>query len=135
MDLCKCLKQNKLYARTALLMYCKIIEMINMYQIKPTYLNTDIIKLSLCKRVPVTVELEPPTGTYWKQNWRIIACSSAYISLKHLCIFASWKERKQFTIGWCYLKMNQRSQKIYKLLKDSFHLCSTRVPHGWKFHR
>lgn len=58
-----CLKQNKTNARTALQMYCKIIEMIHMYQIKPTYLNTDTTKLNLYTRVPVNVQMEPPTGT------------------------------------------------------------------------
>lgn len=37
--------------------------MIHMYQIKPTYLNTDTTKLNLYTRVPVTVQMEPPTGT------------------------------------------------------------------------
>lgn len=122
MNLCKCLKQNIMYAWTALQMTCKIIEMI---QLSSTYLSTDPTKLGLYKRVTMTVVWEPPTGTDCKQVWGTILCFlQAYISIKHVCIFASQKERTHFTTGWCYLKMNQISQKICKILIASFHLCS-----------
>lgn len=109
-----CLKQNKTNARTALQMYCKIIEMIHMYQIKPTYLNTDTTKLNLYTRVPMTVEMEPPTGADWKQTKEIsMFCQLIHVYPSNIYVYSP---RTEFTIGGSYLKMNQRSQKTYTII-------------------